>query len=99
MIAAHCPKPSRDLEAESETSLLTITAVVMVIELVGGWLAGSLAVAKEQTVSAGQTLCDAGQTGDATTPHLHFEMWVGGWRSAAGYPIDPLPYLEAWEHE
>ncbi|HEV2980362.1 MAG TPA: M23 family metallopeptidase [Solirubrobacteraceae bacterium] len=60
--------------------------------------AGSLAVVKEQSVSAGQTLCNAGQTGDATTPHLHFEMWVGGWRSEAGYPIDPLPYLEAIEH-
>ncbi len=23
-------------------------------------------------------LCRAGQTGDATAPHLHFEMWVGG---------------------
>jgi biotin carboxyl carrier protein len=60
--------------------------------------AGSLAVAAGQSVSAGQVLCSAGQTGDATTPHLHFEMWVGGWRaSAASHPIDPLPYLEAWE--
>ncbi len=38
-----------------------------------------------------------GQTGDATAPHLHFEMWVGGWQAAGGHPIDPLPYLEAWE--
>jgi murein DD-endopeptidase MepM/ murein hydrolase activator NlpD len=60
-------------------------------------MAGSLAVATEQSVAAGQELCRAGQTGDATTPHLHFEMWVGGWRSEAGYPIDPLPYLEAIE--
>jgi hypothetical protein len=60
--------------------------------------AGSFAVAAAQSVSAGQTLCRAGQTGDATAPHLHFEMWVGGWRaSAASHPIDPLPYLEAWE--
>jgi biotin carboxyl carrier protein len=60
--------------------------------------AGSFAVAAEQSVSAGQPLCRAGQTGDATTPHLHFEMWVGGWHaSAASHPIDPLPYLEAWE--
>ena len=48
-------------------------------------------------VAAGQELCQAGQTGDATTPHLDFEMWVGGWRTASGYPIDPLLYLEAWE--
>jgi murein DD-endopeptidase MepM/ murein hydrolase activator NlpD len=60
--------------------------------------AGSLVVATGQPVSAGQELCKAGQTGDATAPHLHFEMWVGGWQAATGHPIDPLPYLEAWEH-
>jgi hypothetical protein len=26
------------------------------------------------------------------------EVWVGGWQAKGGYPIDPLPYLEAWEH-
>jgi murein DD-endopeptidase MepM/ murein hydrolase activator NlpD len=60
-------------------------------------MAASLAVSTGQSVAAGQTLCRAGQTGDATTPHLHFEMWVGGWASEAGYPIDPLAYLEAIE--
>jgi murein DD-endopeptidase MepM/ murein hydrolase activator NlpD len=60
--------------------------------------AGSLAVSPEQAMSAGQRICSAGQTGDATTPHLHFEMWVGGWQAATGHPIDPLPYLEAWDH-
>jgi murein DD-endopeptidase MepM/ murein hydrolase activator NlpD len=57
----------------------------------------SLAVATGQAVSAGQALCRAGQTGDATAPHLDFEMWVGGWQAAGGRPINPLPYLEAWE--
>ncbi len=60
--------------------------------------AGSLAVSTGQSVAAGQALCKAGQTGDATAPHLHFEIWVGGWQAPGGYPIDPLPYLEAWEH-
>jgi len=60
--------------------------------------ASSFAVSSGQSVSAGQQLCRAGQTGDATAPHLHFEMWVGGWQSATGHSIDPLPYLEAWEH-
>jgi murein DD-endopeptidase MepM/ murein hydrolase activator NlpD len=59
--------------------------------------AGSLAVTAGEAVHAGQALCTVGQTGDATTPHLHFEIWVGGWRAAGGNPIDPLPYLEAWE--
>ncbi len=60
--------------------------------------ASTLAVSAEQSVAAGQQLCRAGQTGDATTPHLHFEMWVGGWQSPTGHPVDPLPYLEAWDH-
>ena len=59
--------------------------------------ANSLAVSAGQAVAAGQALCKAGQTGDATAPHLHFEMWVGGWQAKGGEPIDPLPYLEAWE--
>jgi murein DD-endopeptidase MepM/ murein hydrolase activator NlpD len=61
-------------------------------------MAGSLAVASGQSVAAGALLCRAGQTGDATAPHLHFEIWVGGWRSAGGYPIDPLAYLQALDH-
>ncbi len=60
---------------------------------------GTLAVSTGQAVAAGQLLCKAGQTGDATTPHLDFEMWVGGWQAASGHPIDPLPYLEAWDRE
>jgi murein DD-endopeptidase MepM/ murein hydrolase activator NlpD len=59
--------------------------------------ASSLAVSTGQDVAAGQALCRAGQTGDATAPHLDFEMWVGGWQAAGGRPINPLPYLEAWE--
>jgi murein DD-endopeptidase MepM/ murein hydrolase activator NlpD len=60
--------------------------------------AATLAVSEGQRVAAGQALCSIGQTGDATGPHLHFELWVGGWHAPGGYPIDPLPYLEAWDH-
>lgn len=59
--------------------------------------AASLTVGPGQAVAAGQQLCQAGQTGDATGPHLHFEMWVGGWQAKGGHSIDPLPYLQAWE--
>ena len=59
---------------------------------------GSFTVSGGQAVAAGQQICRAGQTGDATAPHLHFEIWVGGWHAKGGHPIDPLPYLEAWEH-
>jgi murein DD-endopeptidase MepM/ murein hydrolase activator NlpD len=58
----------------------------------------SIAVAPGQPVTAGQTLCAVGRTGDATGPHLHFEIWLGGWRvNAASYPIDPLADLQAWD--
>jgi Peptidase family M23 len=60
-------------------------------------MAGSFTVSAGEAVAAGRQICKAGQTGDATTPHLHFEMWVGGWQAKGGHPIDPLPYLEAWE--
>ncbi|HEX5225080.1 MAG TPA: M23 family metallopeptidase [Solirubrobacteraceae bacterium] len=60
-------------------------------------MAHSFAVAEGQGVAAGSPVCSAGQTGDATAPHLHLEVWVGAWQAAGGYPIDPLPYLEAWE--
>jgi murein DD-endopeptidase MepM/ murein hydrolase activator NlpD len=61
-------------------------------------LEGSTVVAPGQPVTAGQPLCAVGHTGDATGPHLHFEVWQGGWRVGAGSaPIDPLPFLQAWD--
>ena len=61
--------------------------------------AATTVVSAGQAVSPGSPICQAGQTGDATAPHLHFEMWVDGWHeSSASHSIDPLPYLEAWEH-
>jgi murein DD-endopeptidase MepM/ murein hydrolase activator NlpD len=61
-------------------------------------VAGSVTVKSGQRVSPGTHLCDVGSTGDATGPHLHFEIWLHGWRtSAASTPIDPLPQLQAWD--
>ncbi|HEY4281393.1 MAG TPA: peptidoglycan DD-metalloendopeptidase family protein [Conexibacter sp.] len=57
---------------------------------------GSVLVAPGDAVSAGQQLAEVGATGDATGPHLHFEIWVGGWQAEGGEPIDPLPQLERW---
>jgi murein DD-endopeptidase MepM/ murein hydrolase activator NlpD len=58
---------------------------------------GSFAVAPGTAVAVGQHLCNVGQTGSATGPHLHFEIWLGGWRvNSASHPIDPLTDLLAW---
>jgi hypothetical protein len=57
---------------------------------------GSIVVAEGVRVGAGQLLARVGRTGSATGPHLHFEIWEGGWRDVGGRPIDPLPQLLAW---
>ena len=59
----------------------------------------TFAVTVGQAVAAGQQLCRVGHTGDATAPHLHFEIWLGGWRrDKASTPIDPLAQLQAWDN-
>jgi murein DD-endopeptidase MepM/ murein hydrolase activator NlpD len=60
--------------------------------------ADTFAVSVGQAVTASQQLCQVGHTGDATGPHLHFEIWLGGWRrNAQSTVIDPLPQLQAWD--
>jgi len=59
---------------------------------------GSFAVAPGVAVGAGQRLCLVGHSGDAEGPHLHFEIWVGGWRvDANSHFVDPLPALRSWD--
>jgi murein DD-endopeptidase MepM/ murein hydrolase activator NlpD len=49
-------------------------------------------------VATGQQIGVVGETGDATTCHLHFELWTApGWY-LGGKPIDPLATLRSWDH-
>ena len=58
-------------------------------------LRGSVPVRVGDRVRTGQQIGSVGQTGAASTPHLHFEVWEGTWYGG-GHPVDPLPLLKAW---
>jgi murein DD-endopeptidase MepM/ murein hydrolase activator NlpD len=57
---------------------------------------GSIEVRVGDRVRTGQQLAQVGSTGTASGPHLHFEIWSGGWYKD-GAPLDPLPYLQVWD--
>jgi murein DD-endopeptidase MepM/ murein hydrolase activator NlpD len=57
---------------------------------------GSIAVREGQRVRTGQRIGEVGSTGGSSGPHLHFEVWTGGWQEDGGQPLDPLPLLRAW---
>jgi murein DD-endopeptidase MepM/ murein hydrolase activator NlpD len=57
---------------------------------------GTVLVAPGQVVGAGQQIAQVGSTGSSSGPHLHFEIWLGGWGTRTGTPIDPLPQLQHW---
>lgn len=47
----------------------------------------SIGVRTGERVGGGQVIGLSGQSGDATAPHLHFEVWQGG------FEVDPVPLL------
>ena len=64
------------------SGLMTLYAHLSVVSVVEG-----------QPVKRGQLVGEMGATGNATGPHLHFEVRVHG------IPTDPMPYLERGESE
>ena len=51
-----------------------------------------------QSVAAGQAVGIVGDTGNASGCHLHFEVWEGAYYRG-GSPIDPMPFLAAWDRD
>lgn len=52
-----------------------------------------VAVGTGQSVSRGQRVGRLGQSGWATGPHLHFEVWRGGMPWSGGYQTNPMRYF------
>ncbi len=44
-------------------------------------------------VKPGQQIAKVGNSGPSTAPHLHFELWRGGWYQ--GTAVDPVPFVLA----
>ncbi len=54
-------------------------------------------VREGQRVFAGDSLGTVGDTGNASTCHLHFEIWSNPGYYEGGSPVDPEPYLREWD--
>ena len=66
-------------------------------DLVYMHLSAPASVTKGERVAEGERIGRVGDTGDATTCHLHFEMWsMPGWYEG-GKPLDPAPSLHRWD--
>lgn len=53
----------------------------------------AITVGRGQYVDRGQSVGRVGQSGNATGPHLHFEVWKGGEPWDGGTRVNPLAYF------
>jgi murein DD-endopeptidase MepM/ murein hydrolase activator NlpD len=53
----------------------------------------AVSVGAGQWVGKGQRVGRLGQSGWATGPHLHFEVWAGGVPWSGGHQVNPMRYL------
>ncbi|MEK6277649.1 MAG: M23 family metallopeptidase [Actinomycetota bacterium] len=66
------------------------------VDLVYMHMQAPAVVQEGDSVAAGQGIGRVGDTGNSEGCHLHFEYWRGDWYGG-GSPVDPLPYLKAWD--
>jgi murein DD-endopeptidase MepM/ murein hydrolase activator NlpD len=59
-------------------------------------MSGPPLVRKKQKLSPGQLVGYVGNTGNASTCHLHFELWVGRWYRG-GRAVNPYESLANWD--
>ncbi len=62
-------------------------------------LKGKAKVRKGDRVEAGDEIGRVGDTGNASTCHLHFEIWSNPGYYEGGHAIDPEPFLRSWDRK
>ncbi len=67
------------------------------IDLVYAHLGARSPLRPGQRVEAGVEIGRVGDTGNASTCHLHFETWSNPGYYEGGEPIDPEPLLRSWD--
>ena len=66
-------------------------------DLVYAHLQRRSALRKRERVAAGEAIGRVGDTGNASTCHLHFEIWSNPGYYEGGDAINPTPALKAWD--